>query len=73
MLATPERVTEGRTEILIWHKPVGRAQEEFQAIACSDSDGIVLPAPKQDVPLSLAKPGERWCADCLVAIRTAEK
>lgn len=69
MLATRERVTEGRTETLIWHKPAGRAQEEFQAIACSDTDGIVFPAPKQDVPLRLDKPGERWCAGCLAAIR----
>lgn len=65
MLATRERVTEGRTEVLVWHKPVGRVVEEFQPIACSVEEGIVFPAPKQDVPLSLDKPGERWCVDCL--------
>lgn len=69
MLATRERVTEGRDEALVWHKPVGRAVEEFQPIACSDMDGIVFPAPRQDVPLGLDKPGERWCPDCLAIIR----
>jgi hypothetical protein len=63
MLATPERIRGdgGRTEVLVWHKPVDRVVEEFQAIACSDSEGIVMPWPKQDVPLTLDKPGERWC------------
>ncbi|MFD7835650.1 hypothetical protein [Streptomyces sp. NPDC059761] len=71
MLAVSERQTlpGGRTEVRVWHKPVGRVMEEFQAIACSDTDGITLPAPKQDVPLTLAAPGERWCTDCLAAIR----
>ena len=69
MLAIRERVAEGRTETLVWHKPVGRVVEEFQGIACSDTEGIVMPPPKQDVPLCLEKPGERWCADCLAAIR----
>lgn len=69
MLATRERVTEGRAETLVWHKPVGRAVEEFQSIACSDTDGIVFPAPKKDVPLNLDEPGERWCPDCLAVMR----
>ncbi|MGW9067961.1 hypothetical protein ACWGQT_00715 [Streptomyces yangpuensis] len=71
MLAVPERQTlaGGRTEVIIWHKPVGRVVEEFQAIACSSADGITFPAPRQDVPLTLAKSGERWCADCLAVIR----
>lgn len=69
MLATRERVTEGRAEVLVWHKPDGRAVEEFQAIACSDTDGIVFPAPRQDVPLALDGPGERWCPDCLAIVR----
>ena len=78
MLATRERA-EGETvwtETVVWHKPVGRVTEEFQAIACSDTYGIVFPVPKQDVPLSLDKPGERWCPDCLAIIRanrTTEK
>lgn len=71
MLATSERVRGdgGRTEMLVWHKPVGRVVEDFQAIACSAEEGIVLPWVKKDVPLSLDKPGERWCAGCLAVIR----
>lgn len=74
MLATPERVRGdgGRTEVLVWHKPVGRVVEEFQPIACSDTEGIVMPWPKQDVPLRLDKPGERWCAGCVAAARGGE-
>lgn len=75
MLATPERIRGdgGRTETLVWHKPAGRAVEEFQPIACSSTEGIVMPPPKQDVPLSLDKAGERWCADCLAAIRAGKQ
>lgn len=70
MLAIPERVQGDTvwTETVVWHKPVGRAVEEFQPIACSDTEGIVMPPPKQDVPLSLDKPGESWCQNCLAAI-----
>jgi uncharacterized protein (DUF2237 family) len=70
MLAVPERVSGDTvfTESLVWHKPVGCVTEEFQPIACSDTHGIVFPPPKQDVPLRLAKPGERWCVDCLNVI-----
>lgn len=72
MLATPERVRGdgGRTEVLVWHKPVGRPVEEFQPIACSNVEGIAFPAPKRDVPLRLDEPGERWCADCLAIARS---
>ncbi|MDH2390062.1 hypothetical protein QCN29_14930 [Streptomyces sp. HNM0663] len=75
MLATPERVRKdgGQNEIPVWHRPVGRIVEEFQPITCSDSDGIVFPAPKQDVPLDLDRPGERWCTDCITLIRDARK
>ena len=71
MLATPERIRGdgGRTEVTIWHRPVGRVVEEFQPIACSETEGIVMPWPKKDVPLTLDVPGERWCPDCLAAIR----
>lgn len=71
MLATPERIRRdaGRTEVLMWHKPVGPVVDEFQPIACSETEGIVMPWPKQDVPLSLDKPGERWCTDCLAVVR----
>lgn len=74
MLATPERVKGcyGSTpDTIVWHKPVGPVVEDFQPIACSDDEGIVLPGPKQDVPRNLDKPGERWCTDCLTAARTA--
>jgi hypothetical protein len=75
MLATSERVRGdgGRTEVLVWHKPVGRCDGEcdFHAIACSAEEGIVLPSPKQDVPISLDKLGERWCPTCLAIIRSA--
>lgn len=69
MLATSERVREddGRTEVLVWHKAVGRCdgQCDFHPIACSSTEGIVMPGPKQDVPLSLNEAGQRWCPDCL--------
>ncbi|MGW4270891.1 hypothetical protein ACWEGQ_00640 [Streptomyces seoulensis] len=68
MLAVRERV-QGR---IVWHKPVGRVVEEFQAIACSDTEGIVMPPPKENVPLSLNRMGESWCPNCLATIR-AEK
>jgi hypothetical protein len=66
MLAIPERVAGyGRTpDQIIWHKPVGRPVEEFQAIACSDTEGIAFPWPKQEVPARLQKEDERWCSDC---------
>jgi hypothetical protein len=74
MLATPERVRgDGQApDQIVWHKPVGRCNGEcdFHAIACSDTEGIVFPAPKQEVPLRLDKPGERWCPDCLAIIRS---
>ncbi|MEU5043251.1 hypothetical protein [Streptomyces griseorubiginosus] len=71
MLAIAERVLgqDSRGDTLIWHKPVGRVVEEFQAIACSAEDGITLPPAKQNVPISLDKPGERWCRDCLALLR----
>lgn len=70
MLATPERVHGDTvfTESIVWHQPAGSAVNGFQAIACSDTDGIVPPVRKQDVPLDLDKPGERWCPDCLALI-----
>ncbi|MBZ6290408.1 hypothetical protein KVH30_02320 [Streptomyces olivaceus] len=72
MLATHERVrTESDTTVLVWHKSDGHCdgQCDFHPIACSDTDGIVLPGPTQDVPLNLDKPGESWCPDCLALIR----
>ena len=71
MLAIAERVpgTNGRNDTLIWHKPIGRVVEEFQAIACSSEEGITLPPAKQDVPLNLDTPGQRWCDDCLTSTK----
>ncbi|HEY6116648.1 MAG TPA: hypothetical protein VI172_11875 [Candidatus Dormibacteraeota bacterium] len=71
MLATRERVQGDAvfSELVVWHKPVGRSVEEFQPIACSDTEGIVFPPPKQEVPLGLDRPGERWCPDCLALVR----
>ncbi|MGW5123285.1 hypothetical protein ACWEQ7_04320 [Streptomyces sp. NPDC004069] len=70
MRATAERVrgTDGQTET-VWHKARGRCdgQCDFHAIACSDTEGIVLPGPNRDMPLNLDVPGERWCPDCLAA------
>ncbi len=74
MLATQERVRAGDgTTTLVWHKAVGSCNGacDFHPIACSDTDGIVVPGPKKDVPLSLDKPGERWCTACLSLIRAA--
>ncbi|MDL5199646.1 hypothetical protein [Streptomyces sp. ALI-76-A] len=65
MIAVPETVRGRGEDTLIWHKPVGRVVEEFQAIACRSDEGIIMPSPKQNVSLSLGKPGERWCPDCL--------
>ncbi|MEW2393088.1 hypothetical protein AB0933_32480 [Streptomyces venezuelae] len=73
MLATPERVQGAMVfiESVMWHKPVGRREDEarVQAIACSDK-GIIYPAPKRDIPLDLNKPGESWCPDCLARTRS---
>lgn len=73
MLAIPERVTGpgGVTQELIWHKPKGRGDGDFQPIACSDDEGITLPWGKRDISLRLDKSGERWCEDCLKLIRAA--
>ncbi|MFC5910645.1 hypothetical protein [Streptacidiphilus monticola] len=67
MIAVPERVL-GRglePDRLVWHKPVGGVVQDFQAIACSDEEGLVLPAGERDVPLDLRVPGESWCVECL--------
>lgn len=71
MLATPERVRgySQEPDRIVWHKPYGRGDGDFQAIACSPDEGIVLPWPKKDVPLRLDVAGEEWCPDCLKVIR----
>ena len=70
MLATRERVTDGRAETTVWHKAVAPCdgQCDFHQVACSPTDGIAMPGPQQDVPLDLDEPGERWCLDCLALI-----
>lgn len=69
MKATAERVRDGwrKPDQLVWHKPVGPASDDFQAIACSSEEGIVLPTGIRDVPVRLDVPGESWCAECLKA------
>lgn len=69
MKATAERIR-GRwpaPDRLVWHKPVGTASDDFQAIACSNEEGIVLPTGIRDVPVKLDEPGQTWCAECLKA------
>lgn len=73
MLAVSERVTGrgGVTKELIWHKPEGPDPDAwFQPIKCGG--GIVMRGPKRDVPLTLDKPGEKWCTDCLNLIGKKE-
>ena len=71
MLAVAERIpgSRGEPDKIIWHKPVGRVVEEYQAIACSDTEGVTLPPSKKDVPLTLDKPGEQWCPTCRTPTR----
>ncbi|MFD4165288.1 hypothetical protein ACFWRT_33160 [Streptomyces cyaneofuscatus] len=42
---------------------------DFHPMACSEEEGIVAPAPKQDVPIRLAKENEAWCTVCLALVR----
>lgn len=72
MLATQERmrIKDGLT-VLVWHK-VAQPEDcdgecDFHPIACSADEGIILPGPMRDVPLTLDEPGQRWCGDCLAA------
>ncbi|NUP20785.1 MAG: hypothetical protein HOZ81_32860 [Streptomyces sp.] len=72
MLATQERVRlDGGQVAIVWHRSPGRCNGEcdFHPIACSADEGIIAPGPKQDVPIRLEVPGERWCSDCLAIIR----
>jgi hypothetical protein len=55
---------------LIWHLPVGDSVDgQFQAIACSADEGIVLHGPRREVPLQLNTRGEQWCGSCLERAR----
>ncbi|MET9813129.1 hypothetical protein [Streptomyces sp. NPDC006355] len=73
MLAVSERIPSRQTDQpdeLIWHKPVGGDPDAtFQAIACSEEEGIALSSGKRKVPLRLSEPGQRWCSDCLTIAR----
>ncbi len=77
MLAVSERVKGyGREpDTIVWHRSKAghrcTGACDFHPIACSDDEGIVLPGPKQDVPLTLDRPGERWCTDCLTVAKAA--
>ncbi|MCZ4603501.1 hypothetical protein O3S80_06845 [Streptomyces sp. Lzd4kr] len=77
MLAVAERMRGSGNvpDVVIWHAS-GDDLEcdgdcDFHAIACSDIEGIVLPAPMRDVPFDLNVPGERWCDDCLMSVAVA--
>lgn len=62
MLAVPETIKDGKgiTTEIIWHKPVGPDPQALeQAIACTDEESIYFRSAKKDVPLQLAKEGER--------------
>ncbi|MEU3407636.1 hypothetical protein ABZ766_27330 [Streptomyces sp. NPDC006670] len=67
MIATAERVLAPGVgpDGLIWHVPAGDVVEDFQAIACSDQEGLVLPSAPRDVPVDVKVPGESWCLRCL--------
>ncbi|MFD8148086.1 hypothetical protein [Streptomyces sp. NPDC059708] len=73
MIAVPERVPARGLESdrLIWHLPVGDVVEDFQAIACSDEEGIVMPAGERAVPLHTDVPGQSWCPQCLTHAQAA--
>jgi len=74
MLATQERMRlDGGQVVIVWHRSPGRCDGEcdFHPIACSEQEGIVAPGPKQNVPIRLDTPGERWCPGCLAVIRAA--
>ncbi|MFG2970902.1 hypothetical protein ACGFZS_47300 [Streptomyces sp. NPDC048288] len=71
MLATPERTRDDHDRpIQLWHLlgdgHVCNGECDFHPIACSNTEGITLPAGTRDVPVDLDEPGQRWCGDCLV-------
>uniref|UniRef100_UPI003F4993E3 hypothetical protein n=1 Tax=Streptomyces chartreusis TaxID=1969 RepID=UPI003F4993E3 len=70
MIATSERVRGSGpdADLLIWHVPVGAVVEDFQAIACSDEEGLAVPSGQRDVPLRLDATGESWCLRCLATV-----
>ncbi|MFJ9752971.1 hypothetical protein [Streptomyces chartreusis] len=74
MIATSERVR-GRglgSGQLVWHVPVGAVVEDFQAIACSQEEGLAVSSGVREVPLDLDVLGESWCLECLALVSTAE-
>ncbi|RST09025.1 hypothetical protein EF910_02120 [Streptomyces sp. WAC07149] len=68
MIATAERVLAPGfwTDLLTWHVPAGGVVEAFQAIACSDQEGLVVPAAPRGVAVNLDVPGQSWCPGCLM-------
>ncbi|MEV7835265.1 hypothetical protein AB0P12_32275 [Streptomyces subrutilus] len=74
VIATSERVR-GRgldPDRLVWHVPVGAVIEDFQAIACSDEEGLAVSSGEREVPLHLDVSDESWCLECLALIPAAE-
>lgn len=56
-----------------WHLPGGPPNDDYtwQAIACSEEEGL-LPCGQIEVPLDLTgRPGERWCPDCRTLLTAA--
>ncbi|MFC9817435.1 hypothetical protein ACFVJM_35915 [Streptomyces virginiae] len=75
VIATAERVR-GRgldADRLVWHVPVGAVVEDFQAIACSDQEGLAVSSGERDVPLHLAASDESWCPQCLLLVAAAHE
>ncbi|MFD5013808.1 hypothetical protein [Streptomyces chartreusis] len=73
MIATSERVRGCGLgpDRLVWHVPVGAVVEDFQAIACSEVEGLAVSSGQREVPLHLDVPEESWCPECLVRVSTA--
>ncbi|RSS41590.1 hypothetical protein EF912_31360 [Streptomyces sp. WAC07061] len=71
VIATAERVLAPGfgTDRLIWHVPAGGLVEDFQALACSDQEGLSAPGGPRDVPVDLDVPGQSWCPRCLMLAR----
>ncbi|MFE2852694.1 hypothetical protein ACFXJO_16385 [Streptomyces lavendulae] len=75
MIATAERVRGYGLDPdrLVWHVPVGTVVEDFQAIACSDQEGLAVSSGERDVPLHLKASDESWCPQCLLLVAAAHE
>ncbi|MFD5848264.1 hypothetical protein [Streptomyces chartreusis] len=75
VIATSERVRGYGLDPdrLVWHVPVGAVVEDFQAIACSDEEGLAVSSGQRDVPLRLEVSDESWCPECLSLVPAARE